>query len=101
VGLAVGPEASTLEQHHERYSIGQGEFGHAVALSIGGRADRPGQYGEVLGGHHHRSAVNETRTYDHGISWSIVAAHESADLLERSMIEQVFDPASSVELPSI
>jgi hypothetical protein len=101
VGLAVGPEAGTLEQHYERYPVGQGQFGHAIALGICCRANRPGQNGEILSGHHHWSAVNETRTNYHCVCWSVGATHECANLFERSVIDQVFDSTSGVELPSI
>ena len=62
VGLAVGAEAGAVEHHHQRHAVAQRELGDAVALRVGGVADRARLHGEVLGGDHHRTAARRGPT---------------------------------------
>ena len=52
--LAAGPEAGTLEQHHQRDPVAQRQLGQPVALGVAAGSDAARQGGEVLGADHHR-----------------------------------------------
>jgi hypothetical protein len=98
VTLAVGPEAGTLQHHHERHPVGERDLGDAVPLGVGRAADRPRLHREVLGRDHHRTPGDATRTHHERVGGGIGPAHERAELEERSRIEQVCDARPGVEL---
>ena len=61
-------------------------------------ADRAGLHGEVLGGDHHRPAVDASRAHDDRVGRQVLTADERAELLERTRVEQVVDARPDVEL---
>jgi hypothetical protein len=95
---AVGPEPGALQQHDQRHPVAGGDPGHPVALGVGGLADRAGLHGEVLGGDHDGPPVDPAGPHDHGVGRRLLAAHQRAQLLERSRVEQVGDAGPGVQL---
>ena len=89
VAAPVGAEAGAFEHHDQRHAVGDRDLGDAVALGVGGRADRAGLHREVLGRDHHRPAVDAARTHHDRVGGRFLAADERAELLERTGVEEV------------
>ena len=99
VPAAVGTEPGAFEQHDQRNPVGDGDLRDAVSLRVGRAADRAGLHGEVLGRDHHRAAIDATGAHDDRVGRCLFAAHERAELLERSGVEKHVDSGAHVELP--
>ena len=99
VPAPVGAEPGALQDHDQRHPVGDRQLGDAVPLRVGGLADRSGLHREVLGGDHHRASVDPARPHHHRIGRRVVPAHQGAELLERTRVEEMVDARPGVELP--